>query len=121
MNSQDSGAGFVLLVIFFAIGVVVLYFIPAIVTFKRNHAHCIPILIVDLIFGATVLGWVGSLVWALITPRSADFALPVRMHDSRTSQAPPRATLTPPPFQSPTASTSRFHWLRTAHSSSCTA
>ena len=54
------------------------YLIPAIIAYKRHHPHRLAILIVDILFGATVIGWVGTLIWALITPQTAEFSIPIR-------------------------------------------
>nr|WP_281720755.1 superinfection immunity protein [Nitrosomonas nitrosa] len=42
-----------------------MYFLPAFLALWRGHPSCIPILIVNLLLGWTVIGWVGTLVWAL--------------------------------------------------------
>ena len=41
-----------------------LYVLPSILAWKKGHR--IPILLLDLLLGWTVLGWVGALVWALL-------------------------------------------------------
>ena len=53
-----------MLQIFFAILVLTLYFIPAIVAYNRNHNNKQSILVLNLFLGWTFIGWVGSLVWA---------------------------------------------------------
>jgi hypothetical protein len=56
------------LVIFGLVAVVVLaavYFIPTIVAFSRHHRNRWLILVLNLAFGATLVGWVIALVWAL--------------------------------------------------------
>ena len=40
------------------------YFLPAIVAGRRGHRNQIPIFIVNLFFGWTVIGWAGTLAWA---------------------------------------------------------
>ena len=40
------------------------YFLPSIIGFGREHQHRVPILLVNLFLGWTVLGWVAALVWA---------------------------------------------------------
>lgn len=44
----------------------ILYFLPAIIAFKRNHEYRNIILILDLLFGWTFLGWAACLIWAFI-------------------------------------------------------
>jgi hypothetical protein len=46
--------------------VLVLNFLPAVVAFARGHHHPWAILILNLLFGWTVIGWVGCLIWALV-------------------------------------------------------
>ena len=41
-----------------------LYFLPTLIAFGRQHQHWVPILLVNLFFGWTGLGWVAALVWA---------------------------------------------------------
>ena len=41
-----------------------LYFLPSIIAFNRHHANRWPILLVNTVFGTTVIGWFGSLIWA---------------------------------------------------------
>jgi len=43
---------------------VTIYFLPTIVAFARRHPNRWPILIINTVFGLTVLGWFGSLIWA---------------------------------------------------------
>jgi|SaaInl85LU_5_DNA_1037374.scaffolds.fasta_scaffold28880_3 hypothetical protein len=40
------------------------YFIPAIVADRRGHRQTVPLFIVNLFFGWTLLGWVGCLAWS---------------------------------------------------------
>lgn len=43
------------------------YFIPAIIGYKKKHST--GILLLNLFLGWTFLGWIGSLVWAVSSPR----------------------------------------------------
>ena len=43
-----------------------IYFAPAIVAYYSNHKQLLPIFLVNLFLGWTILGWVGALVWAVI-------------------------------------------------------
>ncbi len=45
-----------------------LYFIPAVVAFRRKHQNATPIMVLNVFLGWTILGWVASLIWALTTP-----------------------------------------------------
>lgn len=48
----------------FLLGALLLYATPSIVAFTREHMNFIPILILNLFFGWTVLGWVVCLAWS---------------------------------------------------------
>jgi len=43
-----------------------IYFLPSIKAFKRKHKNKVPILLVNIFFGWSLLGWVIALVWALM-------------------------------------------------------
>ena len=43
-----------------------IYFVPSIVAFARAHPNRWPILVVNLVFGLTGVGWIGALIWALL-------------------------------------------------------
>lgn len=43
-----------------------LYFAPTIVAKRKDHPHTLAIFIVNFLFGLTLIGWVGCLVWALV-------------------------------------------------------
>lgn len=42
-----------------------LYFLPAIVASHNHKKNQISILVLNLLLGWTVLGWIGALVWAV--------------------------------------------------------
>ena len=60
-RKNDQAIGVVFIVIF----LVCLYFLPSIISFRRNHRNRWLIFLVNLVFGVTVLGWIGSLIWSL--------------------------------------------------------
>jgi len=45
--------------------VLALYFLPAIIALDRRHRNSMPIFIVNLFLGWTIIGWVGCLAWGL--------------------------------------------------------
>ena len=56
------------LVIFLGIGFLIagiIYIMPSIVAFRRNHPNRWIILVINIAFGSTVIGWGIALVWAL--------------------------------------------------------
>ena len=54
-----------------ALIVLALYLIPALVAYNRQHPNAGAILILNLLLGWTVLGWIVSLVWASTAVRTA--------------------------------------------------
>ena len=44
------------------------YFAPSIVAYQRGHAQLPAIIAVNLVFGWTVIGWLGCLIWAATGP-----------------------------------------------------
>jgi hypothetical protein len=60
------------------VGVVIaiaLYVTPAVIAFTRKSQNRVPILVVDLLLGWTVVGWVAMLVWAIVSkPETASAA-----------------------------------------------
>jgi len=50
-------------------GLAWLYVLPSLIAFRRRHRHRWIILIVDLVFGASVVGWLWAFFWALRAPR----------------------------------------------------
>src|SRR6266850_2831290 len=61
----DSHAGdlFFLAIFFLIIGII--YITPSIVAFRRNHPNRWIILVINVAFGGTVIGWGIALVWAM--------------------------------------------------------
>ncbi len=53
----------------FVVGLLV-YFVPSFIAFSRGHPHRLGILAVNLFAGWTFIGWVGSLVGAIMTPET---------------------------------------------------
>ncbi len=42
------------------------YFLPTILAVLRNKKNTLPIFLLNLFFGMTLIGWVGALIWALM-------------------------------------------------------
>lgn len=61
----DSHTGdLIFLAIFFLI-VGIIYIMPSIVAFRRNHPNRWIILVINVAFGGTIIGWGIALVWAM--------------------------------------------------------
>jgi len=69
--SSDIGEAFVLYLLIPAL-VIFTYFIPSYVASKRNASHTVAIFVVNLFLGWSLLGWVGALVWAIMSPEKSD-------------------------------------------------
>lgn len=63
IGQGNNGAAAVATVVFF-LGSVAMYLAPAMVAVARSNPKMMPIAILNLLLGWTVLGWVGALVWA---------------------------------------------------------
>ena len=61
--SGEDGFIFIILMIFFFFFTFV-YMLPSICAASRKHPQLTPIVIVNLLFGETVIGWVGAMIWA---------------------------------------------------------
>lgn len=44
-----------------------LYFLPGVIAGYKKHKHSTAITLLDLILGWTIIGWIGLLIWALMT------------------------------------------------------
>jgi hypothetical protein len=111
----DSHTGdlFVIALIFLIAGVI--YIIPSIVAFRRNHPNRWIILVINLAFGTTVIGWGIALVWALraahqigSTSSGGESGLNIFVNDVRRVQL-----VEPPPLPQPsmTQELERLHDL----------
>lgn len=49
-----------------------LYAVPAIIAFARGHRQRVAILLVNVLAGWTMIGWLGALVWSLLPSRSTE-------------------------------------------------
>ena len=47
------------------VGLSALYFMPTIVAVRRKHRNAVPIFVINLFFGWTLIAWVLLLAWSL--------------------------------------------------------
>ncbi len=67
---DDTGSGLGGLFFLIVVGLsIALYFIPAIVASRKGRRQATAIFVLNLFLGWTVLGWVGTLVWAFMEDR----------------------------------------------------
>ena len=48
-----------------AILLLIVYFVPTAIAVGNGHSNALPIFVLNLFLGWTIIGWVGALVWAL--------------------------------------------------------
>jgi hypothetical protein len=58
-----------------ALVAVAVYCLPMIVALVRHHRDSAPILLINLFFGWTVVGWVMCLAWSFSTTRESQLSL----------------------------------------------
>ncbi len=61
MQMQNLGLLEILLVVL----IFIVYFLPTLIAFLRQHKNKLAIFLLNLLLGWTILGWVGSLVWSV--------------------------------------------------------
>lgn len=44
------------------------YFVPSLIAWYRSHHNTAAIVACNLLLGWTVIGWIGTLIWALMRP-----------------------------------------------------
>ena len=52
--------------VFLIVGSIVLYFLPSIIAYKKQHTNKGIILLINFLLGWTFLGWAGCIVWAFL-------------------------------------------------------
>jgi hypothetical protein len=67
IDNPDATAGLVLIVLLAIIGLAV-YFLPSIIADRRRHHNRVPIILVNLFFGWTAIGWIAAFIWAFTSP-----------------------------------------------------
>jgi len=43
-----------------------IYFVPTAVAYATRHHNTLPIFVLNVFFGWTLIGWVAALIWALV-------------------------------------------------------
>jgi type VI protein secretion system component VasK len=64
MDNATSSALIVIGVLILLVFALWIYFIPTFVAFKRNHPNRLLILVLNLLVGSTLIGWIIALIWA---------------------------------------------------------
>ena len=58
------------------VGLIALYFVPTIIVTLDRHPRRIPIIVLNIVAGWTVVGWIVALIWALMAPEATAAAAP---------------------------------------------
>lgn len=64
--NNDAGLTFIsaLFSVVFLAAIVLGYFLPSCVALARKHSNAVPIVLVNTVFGVTVVGWMVALIWS---------------------------------------------------------
>lgn len=67
MNGSSTAGDTFLVIFILGLGLAALlvYLLPTLIAFFRSHRNRWVILVINVVFGATLLGWLFSLIWAL--------------------------------------------------------
>lgn len=57
--------------LFIPIAIIGIYFLPSGIAFDRKHRNLLPIFILNLFLGWTLLFWVGALIWATLQEKNS--------------------------------------------------
>lgn len=52
--------------------VAVLYIMPTVAASLRNHRQAVPIFLLNILLGWTLVGWAAALIWAFVEERPAE-------------------------------------------------
>lgn len=108
-----------------------IYAIPSIIAFRRRHPNRFAILVINIAFGGTGIGWLGALIWALSAVHLSNEAggsyggesglnlfandvTPVRLVGPSMSPAVNAGTAAPPTISGAVAEIERLSALRAA-------
>lgn len=71
---RDMNASAKMMACPFAIFMIAGYFVPTVIAFWRKHPQVVAIAVLNVFLGWTFLGWLGSLVWALVVTNDGNRA-----------------------------------------------
>ena len=84
---DDHGILFDLFVLFILFIAVMVYFLPTLIVYWRNHKNAASICLLNIFLGWTFVGWVAALVWSASTQEPATSDLPRNnLHDQQTEE-----------------------------------
>lgn len=48
-----------------ALLIIVLYFVPTVIAWRRDHKNLIAIFLLNVLLGWSGIGWIGALIWSV--------------------------------------------------------
>ena len=81
-----------LLFLFLMLVVIALYFLPALIALNRGHPNKLPIGVLNLLLGWSLIGWVAALVWALVAIAEEQGTEPPPAEQVSGTPTPPKDT-----------------------------
>jgi len=63
--NNDEAIGLIVFILLCAAAALAAYLLPTIIAFAKSHRNRWVILIINIFFGATFIGWLIALIWAL--------------------------------------------------------
>ena len=88
MNESEANAVALAAFLAFCALMVVLYFIPTLVALMRGHPNAAPIVVVNVLFGWSLIGWGIALAWSLTAFDSRTPVVVVRQSPPQFIRAP---------------------------------
>ncbi|MGJ8524040.1 hypothetical protein R84981_002757 [Carnimonas sp. R-84981] len=61
-DSYDVGSAFLSVIMFVVL--LIIYLLPFLVASYRRHPNLVPIFLINIFLGWTLIGWVGALAWS---------------------------------------------------------
>lgn len=54
------------LIILISLALIVIYFLPTIIAYERGHKNAFAILVLNILLGWSIIGWVIALIWSVL-------------------------------------------------------
>jgi|GEM_PF-2023564 hypothetical protein len=61
----------IVIALFLAAGLAWLYLLPSQIALKRQHRSIEAVMMINIFLGLTIIGWIGTLIWALNAKKPA--------------------------------------------------
>ena len=67
-QSLSDGSGSAFLTILLIVGA---YLLPSVIAFSRGHRNTLGVVILNILLGWTLLGWIAALIWSVLAHKDA--------------------------------------------------